>query len=549
MNELYGQSCVATPSKITALYCRLSRDDELQGDSNSIKNQKAILKKYADDNGFINTEFFVDDGVSGTTFDRPDFQRMIAEMESGKISTIIVKNMSRLGRDYLKVGYYTEIAFPNAEVRFIAINNGVDSANQQDSDFTPFLNIINEWYAKDTSKKIRAVFKAKGESGKPLCTTPPFGYKKDPDDKNHWIVDEDAAKVVKYIFQLCIEGYGPTQIAHKLKDEGIFTPSYYFKSIGLYPTAIITEEPCKWSARTVANILDKQEYLGHTINFKTRRKSYKIKKKIDNDPSEWKIFKNKHEAIIDEETFNTVQRIRNGRRRRTLLGDMPLLSGMVYCADCGSKLYQVRSKDWNHDKEYMVCATYRKRGKHNCTSHQIRNIDIEKALLYMIQQVTAFARDYEDEFVELVAKNKNKELERRIRESKKELEQSMSRVSKIDLLIQRLYEDNVEGKISDKQFIKMTSAYKNEQKTLNVRITELNKIIENEQEKITNTSNFLNLVKCYTNITKLDAEIIRTFIEKVYIYNADTIGTKKIKKIKIVFNFIGEIDLPTENKQ
>ena len=548
MNELYGQSCVATPSKITALYCRLSRDDELQGDSNSIKNQKAILKKYADDNGFINTEFFVDDGVSGTTFDRPDFQRMIAEMESGKIGTIIVKDMSRLGRDYLKVGYYTEIAFPNAEVRFIAINNGVDSANQQDSDFTPFLNIINEWYAKDTSKKIRAVFKAKGESGKPLCTTPPFGYKKDPDDKNHWIVDEDAAKVVKYIFQLCIEGYGPTQIAHKLKDEGIFTPSYYFKSIGLYPTAIITEEPCKWSARTVANILDKQEYLGHTINFKTRRKSYKIKKKIDNDPSEWKIFKNKHEAIIDEETFNTVQRIRNGRRRRTLLGDMPLLSGMVYCADCGAKLYQVRSKAWSHDKEYMVCATYRKRGKHNCTSHQIRNIDIEKALLYMIQQVTAFARDYEDEFVELVAKNKNKELERKIRECKKELEQSMNRVSKIDLLIQRLYEDNVEGKISDEQFIKMTSAYENEQQTLNVRITELNKIIKNEQEKITNTSNFLNLVKCYTNITKLDAEIIRTFIEKVYIYNVDTIGTKKIKKIKIVFNFIGEIDLPTKNK-
>ena len=548
MNELYGQSCVATPSKITALYCRLSRDDELQGDSNSIKNQKAILKKYADDNGFINTEFFVDDGVSGTTFDRPDFQRMIAEMESGKIGTIIVKDMSRLGRDYLKVGYYTEIAFPNAEVRFIAINNGVDSANQQDSDFTPFLNIINEWYAKDTSKKIRAVFKAKGESGKPLCTTPPFGYKKDPDDKNHWIVDEDAAKVVKYIFQLCIEGYGPTQIAHKLKDEGIFTPSYYFKSIGLYPTAIITEEPCKWSARTVANILDKQEYLGHTINFKTKRKSYKIKKKIDNDPSEWKIFKNKHKAIIDEETFNTVQRIRNGRRRRTLLGDMPLLSGMVYCADCGAKLYQVRSKAWSHDKEYMVCATYRKRGKHNCTSHQIRNIDIEKALLYMIQQVTAFARDYEDEFVELVAKNKNKELERKIRECKKELEQSMNRVSKIDLLIQRLYEDNVEGKISDEQFIKMTSAYENEQKTLNVRVTELNKIIKNEQEKITNTSNFLNLVKCYTNITKLDAEIIRTFIEKVYIYNADTIGTKKIKKIKIVFNFIGEIDLPTKNK-
>ena len=241
---------------------------------------------------------------------------MIAEIKSEKIGTIIVKDMSRLGRDYLKVGYYTEIAFPNAEVRFIAINNGVDSANQQDSDFTSFLNIINEWYAKDTSKKIREVFKAKGESGKLLCTTPPFEYKKDPSDKNHWTVDEDAAKVVKYIFQLCIEGYGPTQIAHKLKDEGIFTPSYYFKSIGLYPTAIITEETFKWSARTVANILDKQKYLGHIINFKIRRKPYKIKKKVDNDPSEWKIFKNKHEAIIGEETFNTLQRIRTKDTRK-----------------------------------------------------------------------------------------------------------------------------------------------------------------------------------------------------------------------------------------
>ena len=549
MNELYRQSYVATPDKITALYCRLSRDDELQGDSNSIKNQKSILKKYADDNGFINTEFFVDDGVSGTTFDRPDFQRMIAEMDAGRIGTIIVKDMSRLGRDYLKVGYYTEIAFPNAEVRFIAINNGVDSANQQDSDFTPFLNIINEWYAKDTSKKIKAVFKAKGESGKPLCTTPPFGYKKDPDDNNHWIVDEDAAKVVKHIFQLCIEGYGPTQIAHKLKEEEIFTPSYYFKSIGLYPTALITEEPCKWSARTVANILDKQEYLGHTINFKTRRKSYKIKKKIDNDPSEWKIFKNKHEAIIDEDTFQTVQRIRNGRRKRTPLGEMPILSGMVYCADCGAKLYQVRSKDWNHDKEYMVCATYRKRGKHNCTSHQIRNIDIEKALLYMIQQVTSFARDYQDEFVEVVTKTNNKELDKKIREYKKELEQSQARVSKLDFFIQRLYEDNVEGKVSDEQFIKMSSTYEKEQQTLSSRIIELTSIINDEQETVINTSSFLNLVKNYTNITKLDAEIIRTFIEKVYVYNVDETQNRKTKKIKIVFNFIGEIKLPEKEQQ
>lgn len=243
MKNLNRQPYDATPENTTALYCRLSRDDELQGDSNSIKNQKSILKKYADDNGFTNTEFFVDDGWSGTSFERPDFQRMITEMDAGRIATIIVKDMIRLGHDYLKVGYYTEIAFPDAEVRFIAINNGVDNANQQDSDFTPFLNIINEWYAKDTSKKIRAVFKAKGESGKPLCTTPPYGYKKDPEDKLHWIVDEPAAEVVKQIFQLCIEGYGPSQIAKKLENDKVLTPSAYFKEIGLYPTAPTTEEP------------------------------------------------------------------------------------------------------------------------------------------------------------------------------------------------------------------------------------------------------------------------------------------------------------------
>ncbi|MGO5333227.1 recombinase family protein [Enterococcus cecorum] len=342
----------------------------------------------------------------------------------------------------IKVGYYTEIAFPEAEVRFIAINNGVDSANQQESDFTPFLNIINEWYAKDTSKKIKAVFKSKGESGKPLCTNPPYGYMKDPKDKNHWIVDEPAAEIVKRIFQLCIEGYGPSQIAKKLENDKVLIPSSYFKEIGLYPSAPTTEEPYAWVPRTVADILDRQEYLGHTINFKTRKKSYKLKKTIKNDPSEWQIFKNTHEAIIDEDTFQTVKRIRDGRRRPTPLGEMPVLSGMVFCADCGSKLYQVRGKGWSHDKKYMVCANYRKRGKDTCTSHQIRNVDIENVLLYMIQQVTAFAREHEKEFVEMVTKSNVKAVEREIRESKKEYEQSQTRVSKLDTIIQKLYEDN-----------------------------------------------------------------------------------------------------------
>src|SRR5690554_6709715 len=332
-------------AKITALYCRLSRDDELAGDSNSIVNQKAILKKYAEDNGFRNIEFYVDDGVIGTTFDRPDFNRMIADVESGRIGTIIIKDMSRFGRDYLKVGYYTEIMFPEADVRFIAINNGIDSANQADSDFTPFLNIINEWYAKDTSKKIRAVFKSKGQSGKPLCTNPPYGYIKDPEDKTRWIVDEEAAKVVREAFRLCMQGYGPSQIAKEFTKRRIMNPTAHARKNGIkVPENRGNDDDYVWRGSTIVHRLSRQEYLGHTVNFKTYRKSYKQKKQMKNDPSEWMIFKNTHEAIIEESVFEVVQRIRDGRRRLTPMGEMPLLSGMIFCADCGNKMYQVRGR-------------------------------------------------------------------------------------------------------------------------------------------------------------------------------------------------------------
>jgi site-specific DNA recombinase len=406
-------------AKITALYCRLSRDDELAGDSNSIVNQKAILKKYAEDNGFRNIEFYVDDGVSGTTFDRPDFNRMIADVESGRIGTIIIKDMSRFGRDYLKVGYYTEIMFPEADVRFIAINNGIDSANQADSDFTPFLNIINEWYAKDTSKKIRAVFKSKGQSGKPLCTNPPYGYIKDPEDKLHWIIDEKAAEVVRDIFRLCMAGFGPTQIAKQLEKRCIDTPTVHLRKMGINTPARPPENPYAWSARTVADILAKMEYLGHTVNFKTSKKSYKSKVKILNNPEDWLVFQNTHEAIIDEGTWETVQKIRDGKRRPSRLGEMGMLSGMMFCADCGAKLYQVRGKGWTHDKEYFVCATYRKK-KGMCSSHQIRNVVVEQLLLEDLRRVTSFAKDHEQEFIRIVMNNSEKELAKELRQSQKE---------------------------------------------------------------------------------------------------------------------------------
>ncbi len=544
MNNRQSYTAVKNNDKITALYCRLSRDDELQGDSNSIKNQKTILQKYADDNGFTNTEFFVDDGYSGTNFDRPDWQRLISLVEEGRIGTIIVKDMSRLGRDYLKVGYYTEVLFPGSDIRFIAINNNVDSANQQDSDFTPFLNIINEWYAKDTSKKMRAVFKSKGQSGKPLCTNPPYGYIKDPEDKTRWIVDEEAAKVVREAFRLCMQGYGPSQIAKEFTRRRIMNPTAHARKNGInIPDNRGHDDDYVWRGSTIVHMLSRQEYLGHTVNFKTYRKSYKQKKQMKNDPSEWMIFKNTHEAIIEESVFEVVQRIRDGRRRLTPMGEMPLLSGMMFCADCGNKMYQVRGRGWEHEKEYFVCATYRKI-KGGCSSHQIRNAVVEELLLDGIRRVTAFARDCEDEFVEMVTKKTRSELDKSMRDSRRELEQAQARIAKLDEIIQRLYEDNIEGKISDERFTKMTANYEAEQQTLEKRVTELKSIMTEEKESALNVNHFLSLVRKYTDINELTAEVIREFVEKIFVYKAERIDGRRVQRIKIVWNCIGEFEPP-----
>ena len=543
------QPTIAKNDKITALYCRLSRDDELQGDSNSIINQKAILQKYADDNGFGNTMFFVDDGYSGTNFDRPDWERLIALAEDGKIGTVIVKDMSRLGRDYLKVGYYTEVFFPGLDIRFIAINNGVDSANQQDSDFTPFLNIINEWYAKDTSKKIRAVFKAKGQSGKPLCTNPTYGYVKDPEDKSRWIIDPEAAEVVREIFSLCVQGDGPTQIAKELTRRQIENPVAHARRQGLtLPAKTLDDDPCAWHDSTVARLLTRVEYLGHTANFKTYRKSYKNKKQMHNDRSEWQIFENTHEAIIDQETFDIVQKIRDGRRRLTPMGEMPILSGMLFCADCGAKLYQVRGRGWEHSKEYFVCATYRKQ-KGKCSSHQIRNVVIEQLLLDDIRRVTAYAREHEDEFVRLVTQKSKQETERNLRESKKELEAAKARVTKLDGIIQRLYEDNIEGKVSDERFAKLTATYEAEQRQLEYRIAELQSFMANAKNESLGVDTFLSMVRRYTDIKELDAELIRVFVEKILVYKTEKVDGHRVQRIKIIYNGIGEIPTTPINEK
>ena len=473
----------------------------------------------------------------------------MALVEDGQVGTIIVKDMSRLGRDYLKVGYYTEMIFPEADVRFIAINNGVDSASQQDSDFTPFLNIINEWYAKDTSKKIRAVFKAKGQSGKSLATIPPYGSIKDPEDKNHWIVDEEAAEVVREIFHLCVSGYGPTRLANELQRRKILTPVEYAKSKGWPIRSIkLVDDPFGWDKSTVVHILERQEYLGNTVNFKTYRKSYKQKKTLRKDPSEWQVFEGTHEAIIDKETFAIVQRIRDGRRRLTPMGEMPILFSMVFCADCGSKMYQVRTRGWEHDKENLVCANYRKKTKAACTSHQIRNVVIEQLLLEDLRRVTAFAKNHEEEFVRLVTDSTSHSLNREMKDNRKEYEQSQARIAALDKIIQRLYEDNVTGRISDERFARMSATYEVEQQTLEKRVAKLQILMDSAKQKTMNVEYFLSLVRKYTDIQELTGEIIREFVEKIIVFKAEKVDGHRQQRIQIIYNAIGAVEIPNEKE-
>lgn len=501
-NNFYGGE------KITALYCRLSRDDENEGDSNSIKNQKAILQKYASDKGFPNTQFYVDDGYSGTNFNRPDFQRMMDDVGAGLISTIIVKDMSRLGRDYLKVGFYTEITFPDADVRFIAINDGVDSENAADNDFTPFRNIINEWYAKDTSKKIRAVFRAKGLSGKHLGTLPPYGYKKDSKDKQHWIVDEEAAKVVREIFSLCMKGFGPTQIARILTERGIESPTIYKKRKNLSIAVHQTEFPELWSASSIVRILGNPSYLGHTVNFRTRKKSYKSKKTIELPQEDWAVFKNTHEAIIDEDTYETVQRIRSAKRRPTAMGEMSVFSGLVYCADCGKKMYLCRCTTMKQ-KEYFNCSSYRKKKKSTCTSHQIKVEVVEKLVLADLQRVFSLAKDREKDFLALLQAYADKENKKLLLAAVQEKENAERRVQSLDRIIRNLYEDKVNGTLSDERFRKLSQEYEDEQSMLKERIQELQAILTDAKEQSDSINRFMRTIRKYTEIIELTPEIVR----------------------------------------
>lgn len=532
--------------QITALYERLSRDDELQGESNSITNQKHFLEDYARKNGFVNIRHFTDDGVSGTTFDREGFQSMIAEVEAGNVAVIIVKDMSRFGRDYLKVGFYTEVMFKEKGVRFIAINNGIDSSNQQDSDFTPFLNIMNEWYARDSSRKIQAIFKARMQEGKRVSPSVPYGYRRDPDDKQHLIIDPEPAAVVRRIFKLVLEGNGVNRIADILYADKILIPSAYAEKY--YPENQHSKsfhDPIRWTNQTIIHILEKREYMGHTVLGKTISESYKTKKRRKATEDELMIFENTHEAIIDEETWNNVQRLIETKRRPKKNGAPPCrLSGLLYCADCGSKLshrYNSRNK-YDADNSYG-CSSYRQYTR-NCTMHYIRVSVVEKLILETIREVSAYALSNEKEFVKKVREASDVQQEATMKEYRRRLGKAKRRHEELDDLVKKLYESFATGKIPEKHFDRLLSGYDNEQTTLEAEMQELQTGLDRYGADSVRADRFLELVKRYTDFSELTTPMLNEFIEKVVVHEADKSTGDRVQKVDIYLNFIGAFTVP-----
>ena len=524
---------------ITALYERLSQEDKLEGESNSIANQKKILERYCREHGITAYRHYdEDDGYSGTNFNRPGFQRMLADIKAGKIKRVIVKDMSRFGRDYLQVGFYTDMLFPDFGVHFIAVNDGVDSTRGE-NEFTAIRNVFNEMYARDTSKKIRATFQSKGKSGEHLTTIPPYGYMKDPDNKKKWIIDEEAAAVVQQIFALCVSGMGPTQIAKWLEKHEIYNPTAYSQAKGRPVTNKPTANPYKWTNETVSRTLERIEYLGHTVNFKTRKQSYKSKKKLWNDPSEWVIFENTQPPIVEESVFLIVQNIRRSRRRPTKMGDMGIFSGLLYCAECGGKMYQCRATNFTEEQKYFICSTYRK-GKDLCTTHSIKNVVLHEIVLRNLREAIEYVTQYEAEFIQEAADSRLRERDAEFSRKRETLSRAESRIAELDNLFKHLYEDNVTGKLSDERFIKMSRDYELEQENLKSMAEVLREEIKQQEKQKTNVKAFISVVKKYTDMQELDASILREFIDRIEVSHTDK--KSKTREITIVYNFIGAFD-------
>ena len=528
--------------KITALYCRLSRDDEQDGMSGSIKNQQEIISKYAADNGFTNTRVFIDDGFSGTNFDRPALNEIMKLGEEGKIGTLIVKDHSRLGRDRLVVGALMEEEFDRMDIRYIAIMDNIDTKNGI-SDLVPMQDLFNEWHAKNTSDKVRKVFKSKGESGKPLTTNPPFGYMKNPDNKDEWIIDELAAKIVRRIFKMCVSGLGPSQIAKQLKSDEVMTPTEYWISIGRNcgkPPSV----PYHWCPATVADILGKQEYCGDTVNFRSRRKSFKNKKKVELPPEQWLVFKNTHPAIIDRETFELVRELRKNKRKPTRTGIVSIFSGLVYCADCGEKLYYSATNNYKDSQAYFFCSSYRKNSD-VCSAHYIREKVIYSLVLENMQRVFLNVQVYEKEFARKQMDCYTEEKRKELAAKRRELNKIKKRISEIDDLILKIYEDNVSHKISDERFEVFSKRYEAEQKDLKAKIPELEAYLSVETDKTESLQKFIARVKQITSPKALTPELVNEFIDKIVVSAPRYLDGKRYQMIDIHYKGVGIINIQT----
>lgn len=530
---------------ITALYCRLSRDDGMDGDSNSVANQKKLMQKYAKENGFGNTRFYVDDGYTGTNFNRPGFQKMLEDIEMGYISTIIVKDMSRLGRDYLQVGYYTDTYFPDRNIRFIAINDCVDSADGE-NELAPFRNVMNEMYARDISRKVRSSHRIRGNSGEPL-SQPPYGYMKSPDSKKRWVIDPEAAQIVRDVFRMCLEGKGNETIARILQEREVLVPMAYWQSKGLDRGGKKTQpNPYKWSKSTIAKMLAQQEYCGDVINFKTYSKSFKNKARIPNPEENWAIFKGVHEPIIDRETFELVQELVGKTKRRSTKeknGEKNMFSDLLYCADCGSKLwYHVKQ-----DKElihYFSCSNYRgDRGTCDKT-HYLRADSIYQVVMLELRRLARFLEDDEDAFAEMLAQKTNAQVRTEERLLQDTLQKAIVRNEEVAKLYERVYEDNVSGKVTDEWFMQLSHKYEVERMELKEKIRTTREALDNLSSIQRGQEQFVAAVRKFMEMKMITAPLLRELIDHIDVYHIEGRGKNRTQRIKIHYRFIGYIEIP-----
>ena len=526
------------------LYERLSRDDNLEGESYSIGNQKKLLAKVAKEKGYTNLVHFLDDGISGVTMDRPGFVEMIRQLEQGKAAAVFVKDLSRLGRNYIEVGRLTEEFFPDHDIRLVAVSDNIDTA-EGENELAPIRNLFNEWYARDISKKRRISNKIKGNAGEPMGQ-PPYGYIKDPNDSKHWIVDDEAAQVVRRVYSMTLEGFGTEQIAAQLEKDDVLTPRAYWLTKGIKrPGKGKQQPPTKWNSSTITKILSLQEYCGDILNFKTYSKSYKNKKRIDNDRENWVVFQDVHEAIIERAVYEQVQQKRGKiRKRRTNNGEHNMFSGLLVCADCGSNLH-FHFNQGNPEIKYFNCSNY-KGNRGTCTStHYVRVDFLEEVVLGEIRRLTKFASLYEDEFVKAVIGHSQQaeQTDRKLKE--KELKTLLARDEELDGLFERIYEDNVSGKLSDDRFAKMSRRYEDEQKELAEKIKKLRSEIEKQSSRSMTTDMFIGLVRKYTRARKLTPRMLNELIEKIEVFNAEKIDGVWEQRLRIHYNCVGTIEIPT----